>query len=201
VTRRPRALAPGELPLTSFKAAAALLLSLCLACAASAPPAGASRAAQGRVAARVRGRRSVVVSERGRPPHTLDLTKHVDAARVEDVSVPFLTRRGEFAYLLLDVCGLSKVPPDDRQCGAGIECNVVWLKLDRAWRVRDARNVRYESCWAPITSDEGPKVAGRRLTLTVDDLREELRREVSYDADSPEAGLTVREYAIPKTNP
>ena len=77
----------------------------------------------------------------------------------------------------------------------------VRLKLDLAWRVADARNVRYESCWAPITSDGGPKVAGRRLTLTVDDLREEVRREVSYDADGPEAGLTVRESAIPKSDP
>ena len=186
--------------MTSFKAAAALL-SLCLACAASAAPAGARRAQEGgRVTARAKGRRAVVVTERGRA-HTLDLTKHIDAARIEDVSVHFLTRRGQSAYLLLDVCGLSKVPPDDRQCGAGIECNVVWLRLDRAWRVGDARSVRYESCWAPITSDEGPRVSGRRLTLTVDDLREELRREVVYDADDPEKGLTVRQYAIPKTTP
>jgi hypothetical protein len=198
IRRRARAFASGDFPVTSFKAAAALL-SLCLACAASAP-AGARRAQAERITARAKARRSVVVTERGRP-HTLDLTKHIDAARIEEVSVHFLTRRGDSAYLLLDVCGLSKVPPDDRQCGAGIECNVVWLKLDRAWRVRDARSVRYESCWAPITSDEGPRVAGRRLTLTVDDLREELRREVVYDADDPEKGLAVRQYAIPKTTP
>ncbi|MFN2414556.1 MAG: hypothetical protein ABR603_05380 [Pyrinomonadaceae bacterium] len=68
-------------------------------------------------------------------------------------------------------------------------------------RVADTRNVRYESCWAPITSDEGSKVAGRRLTLKLDDLREEVRREVSYDADSPEAGLSVKESAVPKSNP
>jgi hypothetical protein len=173
------------------------MLALCLACSAAA---GARRAAQGRVAARVKGRHAVVVSEGGRT-HTLDLTKHVDAARVEDVSVRFLTRKGEFAYLLLDVCGLSKVPPDDRQCGAGTECNVVWLKLDPAWRIRDAQNVRYESCWAPVTSDDGPKVAGRRLTLAVEDFRDEVRREVSYDADSPEAGLTVTQSAIPKPTP
>jgi hypothetical protein len=179
--------------LNHLRAAAFALLSACVAFAASG-------AQDGRVTVRVKGRHSVVVSERGRA-HALDLTKHIDAARIEEASVLFLTRRGEAAYLVLDVCGLSKVPPDDRQCGAGIECNVVWLKLDRAWRVADARNVRYESCWAPITSDEGLKVAGRRLTLTVDDLREEVRREVSYEADSPEAGLSVKESAIPKSNP
>ena len=178
--------------------AAAVLLALCLACAAqtgarATPP-------QGRVTVRAKGRLGVVVTERGRA-HTLDLTKHVDAMRIEDVSVLFLSRAGGFTYLLLDVCGLSKVPPDDRQCGAGIECNVVWLKLDGAWRVLDAKNERYESCWAPITSEEGPKVAGRRLTLVLEDLREEMRREVTYDADAPEAGLSVRRTPLPKTTP
>jgi hypothetical protein len=169
---------------------------LCLAFAAS----GAPPAPQGRVSVRVRGRHGVVVRERGRS-HALDLTEQADAARIEEVSVVFLTRKDESTYLVLDVCGMSKETSDDRQCGAGTECNVVWLKLDGAWRVRGAQNVRYESCWAPVTSDEGPKVAGRRLKLALEDFRAEVRREVSYDADSPEAGLTVRESAIPTSNP
>ena len=178
-------------------AAVAVLLSLFVACMVGAR---AGAAPQGQVRVRAKGRRSVVVTERGRA-HTLDLTKEIDAMRIEEVSAPLLSRAGGFTYLLLDVCGLSKVPPDDRQCGAGIECNVVWLKLDAAWRVRGAQNQRYESCWAPITSEEGPKVRGRRLTLTVEDLREEVRREVAYDADAPEAGLTVTQTPLPKTNP
>ena len=182
-----------------------LLSLLCtaflLSGAMPAPARGTQRsAAAEKVSARAKGRRTIVVTERGRS-HTLDLTKHIDAARIEDVSVLFLTRAGGFAYLLLDVCGLSKVPPDDRQCGAGVECNVVWLKLDGTWRVRDAQNARYESCWAPVTSDEGPKVEGRRMTLVLEDFREEVRREVAYDADNPAAGLTVRQSALPKTAP
>jgi hypothetical protein len=178
-----------------------LLSSACLPAGAAATQGGVRpRVAPGGVSVRAKGRRSVVVRERGRA-HTLDLTRHIGAARIEDASVVFLTRRGDFTYLLLEVCGLSKVPPDDRQCGAGIECNVVWLKLDAGWRVLDAKSERYESCWLPITSDEGPKVEGRRMTIVIDDLREEVRREVTYDADSPEAGLTVRQSAIPKTAP
>lgn len=175
-------------------AALFVLASACLLSGAPAAQRGAEEAS-----ARVKGRRSVTVRERGRA-HTLDLTKHVDAARIEEASVVFLTRRGEATYLLLDVCGLSKMPPDDRQCGAGTECNVVWLKLDRAWRVAGGQNVRYESCWSSVSS-EGPKVAGRLLTLALEDFRDEVRREVSYDADSPEAGLSVKESAIPKSNP
>lgn len=178
-------------------AVCAVLSALCLACAAQA---GAGAAPQGPPKVRAKGQRSVVVTERGRA-HTLDLAQEIDAMRIEEVSAPFLSRAGGFTYLVLDVCGLSKVPPDDRQCGAGVECNVVWLKLDAAWRVRGAQNERYESCWAPITLEDQMKVEGRRLTFAVQDFREEVRREVTYDADNPEAGLTIRQTPLPKTNP
>jgi hypothetical protein len=185
------------------RGAASLLLLLCLLAGAA-----ATRGARGvwqkapadKTSVHVKGLRAVVVRDGGRA-HAIDLSKHIDAARIEKASAFFLTRKGEFTYLLLDVCGLSKLPPDDRQCGAGTECNVVWLKLDAAWRVRGAKSERYESCWQPISSDEGPKVSGRRLTLVVDDLREEIRRDVVYDADNPAAGLTIKQYAIPKTTP
>ncbi len=192
-----------RLGVTRAKPVALLLLALsaCLPVLAGARQRAARpRVSPDNVSVRARGRRSVIVKERGRA-HTLDLTEQIDAARIESASAVFMTNKGGFTYLLLDVCGLSKVPPDDRQCGAGIECNVVWLKLDAAWRVRDAKSERYESCWLPITSDEGPNIAGRRLTLVIDDLREEERREVAYDADSPEAGLIVRQSPIPKTSP
>lgn len=174
-----------------------VLFVLCLGCAVQA---GAGAVPQGAVKVRAKGRRAVVVTERGRA-HTLDLSEQIDAMRIEEVSATFLSRAGGFTYLLLDVCGLSKVPPDDRQCGAGIECNVVWLKLDAAWRVRGAQNQRYESCWAPISLQDEKKVEGRRLTFTVEDFRDEVRREVTYDADHPEAGLRVKQTPIPKTNP
>jgi hypothetical protein len=178
--------------LKKLRIVAALVFALCVACL-SLVPAGA----QGPVKVHPKGRRSVVVTEHGRA-HTLDLAQEIDAMRIEEVSVTFVSRAGGFTYLVLDVCGLSKVPPDDRQCGAGTECNVVWLKLDAAWRVRGTQNQRYESCWAPITLEDQMKVEGRRLSFTVEDFREEVRREVTYDADNPEAGLTVKESSIPK---
>lgn len=174
------------------------LFTLSLAFAAQ-PPARSGGEPQGRVSARAKGRTSVAVTERGRA-HTLDLKGYVDAAKVEDVSVLFLTRAGGHAYLVLDVCGPSKMLPDDRQCGAGTECNVVWLRLDARWRIGDARSVRYESCWSSVSSD-GPRVAGRRLALSVEDFREEERREVTYDADSPAEGLKVTRSALPKPTP
>jgi hypothetical protein len=172
-----------------------MVLSLFVACML-----WVSVGAQGPLKVRPKGRRSVVVTERGRA-HALDLSQEIDAMRIEEASALLVSRAGGFTYLVLDVCGLSKVPPDDRQCGAGVECNVVWLKLDGAWRVRGAQNQRYESCWAPITLEDKMKVEGRRLTFAVEDFRDEVRREVTYDADNPDAGLTVKQTPLPKTNP
>ena len=144
-----------------------------------------------------RDKKRLVLIERGRS-HALDLADKVDAARIEDATLLFADRRGEFLYLLLSVCGSSKSKPDDRQCGAGVECNLVWVKLGDDWKVGDSKSERYESCWQPITSDDGPKVTGRRLVLVLEDFSESVRREVNYDADRPEEGLTFKSSAIPK---
>lgn len=179
-----------------------VLLLVCLACAGVTGNGDAAqqRAAKEGVALRTRGRRAVVVREGGRS-RVLDLSRHVEAMRIEDASQLFLARKGGSVYLLLEVCGLSKMPPDDRQCGAGTECDLVWLKLDESWRESDAKSVRYESCWQPITADEGPEVKGRTALLVFDDLRDNTRHEVTYDADRPEAGLTEKTRPMPKDNP
>jgi len=186
----------------THRKAATVLLLLCAAwaCAPRASAAAPHAAARQGVALRTKGRRSVVVRVRGRA-HVLDLSKHVDAMRIEEATELSRTRKGDFLYVLLEVCGLSKVPPDDRQCGAGVECNLVWLKLDPRWKVSDAKSVLYESCWLPITSDEGPKVSGRTLLLVFDNLRDNTRHEVSFDADKPEEGLTEKTRPMPKENP
>ena len=152
------------------------------------------------VALRTRGRSAVVLREHGRA-HVLDLRKLLEAAKIEDAREIFLTRGGGFIYLLLDVCGPSKLRPDEHQCGAGEECSLIWLKLDEAWRERDAKSVRYESCWQPITSYDGMKVSGRTMSLEYDDLRDNTQHELTYDADKPEAGLKDESKPLPKDNP
>lgn len=177
------------------------LASLFIASDVRAQSRPAPRAASTRPRLRVsRDGRSIAFVERGRA-HTMTLGDKVSAARIEEAKLLFVTRREEFTYLLIDVCGLSKRTPDDRMCGAGQECNVVWVKLDRARKVADARSELYESCWLPVSAEEGPEVVGRTLLLKVDDLREWLRREVGYDADRPEEGLTVKTSPMPGQRP
>ena len=180
------------------KFAAALLV--CLACAASFSRAAAQTAElKYGIKLHVSGRR-VVFKERG-GAHALDIWKHVEAARIEDAREIFLTRKGDAIYLLLQVCGPSKAKPDDHECGAGTECDLIWLKLDGAWRERDAKSVRYDSCWSPIVSYDGLKVSGRTASLEYDDLRDNTQHELTYDADKPEEGLKDKASPLPKENP
>jgi hypothetical protein len=141
--------------------------------------------------------RGISFVERGRS-HALVLGDNIGAARIEAAKLLFVTRRGEFTYLLIDVCGASKRRPDDRQCGAGRECDVLWVKLDRRRKVSDVQYERYESCWLPVTSEDGPKINGRRMFVSLENLREWVLKEVGYDAERPEEGLTFKFFAIPK---
>ena len=128
--------------------------------------------------------------------HVFDVSERVDAAKLDDVGVLFETRRTDFVYLLIAACGTSKLKPDDRQCGAGQECNLLWVKLSTGWKMGDIKSVRYESCWVPVSSDEGYKITGRLLQMEYYDLREKLNYKLTYDADRPESGWIVEASAI-----
>src|SRR5947209_17870436 len=83
----------------THRKAATVLFLLCAAwaCAPRESAATQTSAAKQGVALRTKGRGSVVVKERGRA-HVLDLSKHVDAMRIEDATELFLTRRGRRFY-------------------------------------------------------------------------------------------------------
>lgn len=145
---------------------------------------------------RVRGRgRLLVLTEKGRTSR-LNLGDQISAARLEEVGLLFTARRGSQAYLVVSACGPSKLRPDARQCGAGVECDLVWIKLDAGRRVADSKAVRYESCWAPVTSADGYRISGGKLELEVDDFREKVSRRVTYDAGRPEKGFQIAERPL-----
>lgn len=185
----------------SSRNVAAVALLLCLSTAAASIPAAAQTAkTDNGIRLRARGRRAVTVRERGRA-HVLDIEKYVSAALIKDAREIFLTRKGDFIYLLLQVCGPSKPKQDYHECGGGDECDLIWLKLDQSWRERDAKAVRFDSCWSPIVSYDGLKVSGRTAALEYDDLRDNTQHELTYDADKPEEGLKDASKPLPKDNP
>jgi hypothetical protein len=128
--------------------------------------------------------------------HKLNLVEQIDAARIEEASVLFAGRDGDFTYLVIDVSGMSKEKSDDRQCGAGVEANLIWLKLDAKWQIAAVDSVRYESCWASTTSDEGYKIDGKTLNIEIENFREDVFLKMSYNAEKPEKGFEKKQIVL-----
>ena len=128
--------------------------------------------------------------------HLLDASKQLEAAKLDSASPLFFTRRTDFNYLLANVCGPSKLKPDDHECGAGTECDLLWLKLTPAWSIADAKAALYESCWQSATSDDGYKIDQHSLHVEYDNFLFKHHYSVAYDADRPERGLVIEESAL-----
>lgn len=129
-----------------------------------------------------------------------DLKENIAAAKLEDVTLLFVTSKESFVYLLVSACGSSKLVPDARHCGAGEECNLLWLKLDSAWKMSDIKSIRYESCWQPITSTDGYKINGQSLQMEYNDFSEKKHYKLLYNADRPEGGFLVEESTLKDTD-
>jgi hypothetical protein len=183
--------------MTKIKSISILMLALSLLLPGAAQAQKNSPGPSG-IKARGRGTRLVLTSKGKR--HVLDVSHNIDAARLEEVTVLFATRRQDFLYLLVSACGPSRLESNDRQCGAGQECNLLWIKLNAAWQLNDIKAVRYESCWAPVTSQEGYQLRGNTLQMEYSDFREKKEYKLTYDADRPESGFHVEESAMKDTD-
>lgn len=136
--------------------------------------------------------RGLIVTYR-KKKHRFDVGEHIDAAKITETELLFLTEKDGFRYLLIDVSGGSRAKPNDRQCGAGVESNLLLLKLDAGWKMHDVKSVRYQSCWSGIELDEPFKITKNSLHFSFDNIRDKLSVSVFYDADEPEKGFQIIE--------
>lgn len=143
---------------------------------------------------------STVFIREGAKEHELDLRDHFHAVRLDLVVLQSAKEAGGFIYLLLDVSGPSKLPPDSHQCGAGTESDLIWLKLAPNWKVEDARDFRYESCWATISADDPPKWTGDTLKVSVfiAEADKSVSQVATYTYKRPEDGIKVTEAPADK---
>lgn len=147
----------------------------------------------GTPAMKIRGRGLTLVVTAGGTPHVLKVSKHIDAAVLDDVHLLFSTRRSDLTYLLVSACGSSTARSGAGHCGAGIECDLLWIAVDARWNISDIKSIHYESCWLPITSENGYVIAGDTLNMDYTDFDRKVDVHVSYNAAQPESGIAVEE--------
>jgi hypothetical protein len=121
----------------------------------------------------------------GGSSHEISIREQFEAVRLDTVILQSAKEANGFIYLLLDVTGPSKLPRDSHQCGAGNESDLIWLKLDKNWKLLDAKNFRYDSCWSSVSVIDPPKWQGDTLKVTTID------NVAIYSYKHPEEGLKV----------
>ena len=139
--------------------------------------------------------RQLIVTFQGKT-HRLNTIEQVDAEKVTDTEIIFAGRKDNFTYLVVDVSGQSRAKQNDRQCGAGIESNLIWIKLDSAWKIAAIKSVRYESCWSSVSSDEGYKITGKSLFIELNNFREKQLVRLSYNSNEPERGFQIEQKTL-----
>jgi hypothetical protein len=149
--------------------------------------------AQDVVKATGRGHTLTLTADGTRHTYTLSETRvgvDMDQAKVLD----FQNKNG-LTYVLLDINGPSRRNGGARQCGAGSESSLVWLRLKR-WRLLEIRSVLYESCWFSIDYTE-PERHGAFYTISSSDFSVMKDKTVTYDQAHPERGLALTGRPMP----
>jgi hypothetical protein len=128
--------------------------------------------------------------------HRLDVSRHTDAASVAASELLFAAEKAGFRYLVIDLSGGSRKKRNDRQCGAGVESNMIWLKLDAAWKIVGVRSARYQSCWSGTELNDAVKITKSTLEANFDNIRDRMNVRLFYSADEPEKGFQIVETPL-----
>ena len=175
----------------AFLAAASLLIP-----AVAAPQSNAPLGAR----LKMRWQGNTVTFRDGGSSHEVSIRDQFHAVRLEKMILQSAKESNGLIFLLLDVTGPSKVPGDSHQCGAGTESDLIWLKLDKDWKLLDTQNFRYDSCWSTISADDPPKWQGDTFKVTVFSVTNGAGKtmEATYTYKHPEEGLKIVEVAETK---
>lgn len=113
----------------------------------------------------------------------------------------FRASDADAVYAVLEGWRYTRWPPGSTMCGAGVETELVWLKLDKSLHLAESDRVEIESCFGNV------EVVSSRVStrgFVVDYARHEkdvtTRSRVTYDNTRPAEGL-VRERAPAATPP
>ncbi|HQU83131.1 MAG TPA: hypothetical protein PKY59_08410 [Pyrinomonadaceae bacterium] len=123
--------------------------------------------------------------------YKLRLGEAIDASKITEAELLFADKKNDFTYLVVAVSGQSKSQVDDGHCGAGMESNLIWVKLNSRLKVVSHKSQRFESCWTSIVSDEGYVIKGKTLQMSVDNVSEKTTTEIFYDSANPDKGFKV----------
>ena len=138
--------------------------------------------------------RSITVADK-HLAHTFYFEDEVEAYQIHSAKLQSAREAEGFIYLLFDVTGYSLGPSRVGRafCGSGEEKNLIWLKLDSAWKAVDKQSVLYASCTQNIAlhNEDDPAWSGDVLSFLIDDYGKKESRKIEYSLKAPDKGLQV----------
>jgi hypothetical protein len=149
--------------------------------------------AQNSVKATGRGHTLILTADGTR--HTYTLSEKRVGVDMDQAKVLEFQNKNGLTYVLLDINGPSRRNGGARQCGAGSESSLVWLRLKR-WHLLEIRSVLYESCWFSIDYAK-PERQGTLYTISFSDFSAMKDKTVMYDRAHPELGLVLTGRSMP----
>jgi hypothetical protein len=145
--------------------------------------------------AKATGRGQTLILTVGRTRHVYTLSETRVGVDMDQAKVLEFQNKNGLTYVLLDINGPSRRNGGARQCGAGSESRLVWLRL-RRWRLLEIRSVLYESCWFSIDYAK-PERRGTLYTVSFSDFSTMKDKTVTYDRAHPELGLALTGRPMP----
>jgi hypothetical protein len=97
-----------------------------------------------------------------------------------------------FSYLLLEASGPSRgQSAASSYCGAGVETDLVWLKLNTKWEVVDSSSFLQGSCFETADGPDEGEWNGPVYSLEVTNYHDNAIYLVKYSYREPEKGLQI----------
>jgi hypothetical protein len=123
----------------------------------------------------------------GQKVRTLDFRKEVHLGFEAECNPLFITPKSGNHYLLLDIQGRSLGGDGSSgECAAGNENKLIWILLNKKFKIEKFNIVTYESCGDRISGELN--LIDRKVTATVTD-RDDKKLTFVYDNEKPDLGL------------
>lgn len=131
----------------------------------------------------------------GKDRQVFDLSDLVESYELNQGKLLFDNSDDKSRYLVVHISGPSRSPVAAQSfCGAGTEGYLLWLALDRRWRLQERQSVLLESCFQ---SAEGSyELKAGRLSAEWDNYRLEKHFALAYDSLRPARGFSIAESKI-----
>ena len=124
----------------------------------------------------------------------LDLKPFSAASLITKADILFASQKDRVSYVVIFLSGPTRENGSSGYCGAGMEENLVWMKLSANW-ILEVRGVLVSSCAVTIEG-ESPRVNNDGIKLKFSSYPEGKQFNLIFDSKAPEQGFQISSHSL-----